>query len=56
MYESCHGRCPRNSAKAHQCAKCLDNRHGAMQCTAAAKDIKTKPGRRGAKRQAGAKQ
>ena len=50
-----NGRCPHNSALAHQCAKCLDNRHGAMKCTADVKETKTKTNRRGTKRKAGGK-
>ena len=43
------GRCPRDKNAVHQCARCLDNRHGAVGCKAVIK-TKTKNQRRGQKR------
>ena len=53
--KSVGGRCSKDKNCAHQCAICLDNRHGAMQCAAKAADPKAAAGRgarRGKKRKA----
>ena len=47
------GFCARNSSKVHQCAICLDNRHGAAKCTSKGRDIGKPPTKAAPKKRRG---